>query len=71
MNYLMNDEAVYRTAPATPGLLNIYHALGPIQQNKKYDRLNIIKLSRNVVVIKVGEGEGLQDCTSLRVYITI
>ena len=23
MNYSMNDEAVYRTAPATPGLLNI------------------------------------------------
>ena len=23
MNELMNDEAVYRTAPATPGLLNI------------------------------------------------
>ena len=21
MNYLINDEAVYRTAPATPGLL--------------------------------------------------
>ena len=24
MNESMNDEAVYRTAPATPGLLNIY-----------------------------------------------
>ena len=23
MNELINDEAVYRTAPATPGLLNI------------------------------------------------
>ena len=23
MNELMNDEAVYRTAPATPGLLNM------------------------------------------------
>ena len=23
INQLMNDEAVYRTAPATPGLLNI------------------------------------------------
>ena len=23
MNQLINDEAVYRTAPATPGLLNI------------------------------------------------
>ena len=23
MNELMNDEPVYRTAPATPGLLNI------------------------------------------------
>ena len=23
MNQLMNDKAVYRTAPATPGLLNI------------------------------------------------
>ena len=24
MNVLINDEAVYRTAPATPGLLKIY-----------------------------------------------
>ena len=24
INELMSDEAVYRTAPATPGLLNIY-----------------------------------------------
>ena len=24
MNELINDKAVYRTAPATPGLLNIY-----------------------------------------------
>ena len=26
MNEWMNDEAVYRTAPATPGLLNIAHS---------------------------------------------
>ena len=25
MNESMNDEAVYRTAPATPGLLKIYN----------------------------------------------
>ena len=25
MNELLNDEAVYRTAPATPGLLIIYN----------------------------------------------
>ena len=24
INQLINDEAVYRTAPATPGLLNMY-----------------------------------------------
>ena len=24
MNYLINDKGVYGTAPATPGLLNIY-----------------------------------------------
>ena len=27
MNEFMNDEAVYRTAPATAGLLNMYIAL--------------------------------------------
>ena len=27
MNESINDEAVYRTAPATPGLLNIYVAM--------------------------------------------
>ena len=27
LNQSMNDEAVYRTAPATPGLLNIFKAL--------------------------------------------
>ena len=43
----MNDEAVYRTAPATPGLLKMTHATNyrnfenkstpwePSQQNKK------------------------------------
>ena len=25
VNELINDEAVYRTAPATPGLLNTLH----------------------------------------------
>ena len=27
MNHSINDEAVYRTAPAKPGLLNIYNEL--------------------------------------------
>ena len=31
MNELINDEAVYRTAPATPGLLNIIQ-IPPLEQ---------------------------------------
>ena len=37
MNWLMNDEAVYRTAPATPGLLiigkNVSLYLDVLQEN--------------------------------------
>ena len=45
MNELINYEAVYRTAPATPGLLNI-------QQPLRYDQQDIslyqdMNLSRN------------------------
>ena len=29
MNELMNDEAIYRTAPATPGLLNCIQHIAP------------------------------------------
>ena len=36
VNELMNDEAVYRTASATPGLLKtaFQHTLGDISRNK-------------------------------------
>ena len=30
LGYLMNDEGVSRTAPATPGLLNILFAVGQV-----------------------------------------
>ena len=34
LTHLMNYEAVYRTAPATPGLLNIHTYTGQIQSHK-------------------------------------
>ena len=38
----MNDEAVYRTAPATPGLLKMYTLLyGYKSDNKDYHYINI------------------------------
>ena len=33
INELINDEAVYRTAPATPGLLNTYYCTDLKQKN--------------------------------------
>ena len=36
MNQLINDEAVYRTAPATPGLLNIISRLCFFSQQKDF-----------------------------------
>ena len=45
----MNDEAVYRTAPATPGLLNIAGKYGPVkvahQQITSFSSLNVFTLN--------------------------
>ena len=45
INQLMNDKAVYRTAPATPGLLIIY--LDP----RKYS-LVVLDSSHHISIIK-------------------
>ena len=42
MNELINDEAVYRTAPATPGLLKMHW-------NKKKKKIQSLKLHRSPV----------------------
>ena len=36
INQSMNDKAVYRTAPATPGLLNIYILTSSICKNHSF-----------------------------------
>ena len=37
----MNDKAVYRTAPATPGMLNIFWCIKVPQDGTKYEILEI------------------------------
>ena len=37
MNHLMNDKAVYRIAPATPGLLMIMLGVKLLMETKEWD----------------------------------
>ena len=50
----MNDEAVYRTAPATPGLLIINDRSDPCRQEK-------ILILRMVSIVSLKEAFGLKD----------
>ena len=46
MTYLTNDKGVYRTATATPGLLNIYSLIQPVS---------------SLLVFRISEREVIED----------
>ena len=53
MTELINDEAVYRTAPATPGLLKRNHKLKYGSMEHPIYKLGVVRYLKKIINVKL------------------